>query len=183
MSIVQVRNAITTGLAAYLGVKVVLQDQASPELPEPYATYSMTAQYIPISPFGDHAITSDEDEAIDTRTEQAHATISITFCSQNRWSKSSTNQDIYILGDDEAQELAILARGWFLHSGQLYLTQHGVAVVDVTNSANRTTIEINEAARRYGFDVRVRYTIQDVRVDPTIERAVFDSVYTRQEDD
>ena len=76
----------------------------------------------------------------------------------------------YIFGEDEAQELAARAQGFFIHTGEDEITASGFVVVDVLNAANRSAIVLDEMARRYGFDVRLRYRRIDSRSISTVEK-------------
>ena len=69
----------------------------------------------------------------------------------------------------EAEDLAEKAAAYFLHTGYDDFLKLGVAVVDIGQVQPRTTLVIDEAARRYGFDVRIRYTRQDTRRISTVE--------------
>lgn len=171
MSSVEIRNTLSAGLTDYLGIPVVLSDQVAPEEKVPYGIYTVTAPYVPAGGLGDHAREAFGEDIKDTRLEQAYATISLTFCSQNRWTDET--QTDYIYGDTEAQQYAEKAIGWFLHAAYDELSDQGIVVVDIMNPGNRTMFVIDEAARRYGFDVRIRYTRTDERTDRTIERVSF----------
>ena len=46
----------------------------------------------------------------------------------------------------------------------------GFVVVDVLNAANRSALVLDEMARRYGFDVRLRYRRTDSRSISTVEK-------------
>ena len=52
----------------------------------------------------------------------------------------------------------------------LTLASLGVAVVDVGQAQDRTTLLVDEAARRVGFDVQIRYTRIDERETASIEK-------------
>lgn len=102
-----------------------------------------------------------------TRMEMPSATFSFTFCSQNR-----TDADgIYIYGSDEAEDLADKAIGYFQHVGYDDFLMLGITIVEIGQAQNRSTLIIDEAARRVGFDVRIRYTRQDTRVVSSVETA------------
>ena len=61
-------------------------------------------------------------------------------------------------GEDEAWAVADKAISYFKHAGQDDFLALGVAVVDVGQAQDRTTLLVDEAARRVGFDVQIRYT-------------------------
>lgn len=167
MNAVQIRNYLAKGLTGYLGVPVVLSSQVAPEAPVPYGIYTVTVPYVPDAGMGNHTHLVEGDSIHNVRREMPSMTISYTFCSQNR-----TEGDIYIYGDDEAQTLAEKAIGWFRHVAYNDLAAAGIVVSDIQNAGNRTTLVVDEAARRYGFDVRIRYTRVDTRTDDTIRTIV-----------
>lgn len=172
MTFLEARNIITQRLERFLGIPVVLSDQAAPPPGFPFCYYSVTTPYAPTGAMGNYEQTEvpGTTKLTTTRTEQPTATISLVFCSINRWSKGDGGEDAepYIYGEDEAQSLAERAQGFFLHVEYDTLSNLGVVIVDVGNTTNRTTLVVDEAARRYGFDVRVRYTRTDSRTDDTV---------------
>jgi len=163
---VELRNLLASRLADYLGRPVVLSEQVQPEPDYPFMAYTPTAPYINKGGMGNYinrlveGTADDTAYLLNTRTEQAEAIFSFVACSLNRY-----ENDVYIFGDDEAQAMAEKAVGWFLHVGYFELSLQGVVVLEVMNVGNRTVLEIDEAARRYGFDVRVRYARTDTRRD------------------
>jgi len=176
MTFLEVRNTITKRLESYLGIPVELSDQTSPVPDYPFCYYSVITPYAPTGEFGNYSIQDNPGETTITtiRTEQPSATFSFVFCSENRWTLDETGAEIepYIYGEDEAQSLAEKAQGFFLLTEYSVLSNLGIVVVDVTNTTNRTTLVVDEAARRYGFDVRVRYMRSDSRTDGTVGSAV-----------
>ena len=73
-------------------------------------------------------------------------------------------------GEDEAWSVADKAISYFKHAGQDDFLALGVAVVDVGQAQDRTTLLVDEAARRVGFDVQIRYTRIDERKTASIEK-------------
>ena len=176
MTFLEVRNTLVSSLAVPLGIPVLLSDQVQPEAELPFIVYSVTAPYASTGELGDHTQTVIENEdgteaLIDNRREQPSATFSFTACSENRW-----DGEEYVYGDDEAQSITEKAIGYLLQGGYNDLSNKGIVVAEVTNVGNRTTLIIDEAARRYGFDVRVRYTKDDQRRDDILQ-----SVVTKEE--
>ena len=164
MTFKEVRHAIICGLHDYMKVPVVLSSQVGPEQEPPFILYSATAPYIPDDGIGDYETIPDENENnIVIRREQATCTMSFTICSMNR----NTN-DGYVLGEDEALDLAEQAEGWFLHAGYEQISASGITVVDVSNVQERSFLQVDEEARRYGFDVTIRYVRADRREIGTI---------------
>lgn len=172
MTFLEVRNTLVSSLAAALGLPVLLSDQVQPEAEVPFIVYSVTAPYASTGELGDHTQTVIENEdgteaLIDNRREQPSATFSFTACSENRW-----DGEEYVYGDDEAQSITEKAIGYLLQGGYNDLSNKGIVVAEVTNVGNRTTLVIDEAARQYGFDVRVRYTKDDQRRDDILQNVV-----------
>ncbi|MCI8661395.1 MAG: hypothetical protein HFG54_14325 [Lachnospiraceae bacterium] len=155
MNFRDVRNQIVSGLSEYLEIPVCLSNQVSPEMEYPFVIYSSTSPYIPDAGLGEYDWSGSEGKTVETRREQPACAMSFTACSINR-------EDI--LGDDEALELAEKAQGWFLHTGYDFISRKGITVVDVANVQERSFLQVDEEARRYGFDVMIRYARSDVRI-------------------
>lgn len=166
MTITQIRNKLIALLWDYMGLPIILSDQVQPEAELPYGIYSITTSYTSTGELGDYRTVPTEEGAEVARMEMPIATYSFTFCSQNRTGENG--EPIY--GADEAEELASKAIGWFQHVGYDDISKLGITVVEVGPAQNRTTLVIDEAARRVGFDVRIRYTRVDTRKVSVIER-------------
>lgn len=159
------RNAIVSGLSTYLSIPVVLANQVNPEQAYPFVVYSVTAPYIPENTLGEYRQEGDgTGTAEEIRKEQPTCTWSFTVCSVDR-----QTDDSYILGEDEALELSEKALGWFLHTGYEYISGKGITVVDAGNVQERSVLQVDEEARRYGFDVTIRYVREDSRRVDTIQ--------------
>jgi len=167
-----VRNPITQRLEKYLGIPVKLSDQTSPVPESPFCFYSVITPYASTGELGHYDVSNitDTSKVTITRTEQPSATFSFTFASFNRWTKDAEGNDCepYIYGEDESVSLSEKAQGFFLHTGRDALSSLGIVVVDVTNAVQRTSLVVDEAARRHGFDVRVRYTRTDSLIEETV---------------
>ena len=96
----------------------------------------------------------------------------------NRETLDGNGNPILVFGEDEVLELSEKAQGWFLHTGYDYISNMGITVIDVTNVQNRSFLQVDEEARRYGFDVLIRYKRIDERQINVIE-----TVNTRMEGD
>ena len=66
-------------------------------------------------------------------------------------------------------DLADRAQGFFLFAGRQLLADAGIVVVSVENTQPRSALDIDEVARRYGFDILVRYERTDTRTVQTME--------------
>lgn len=164
MKLREVRNLLVSGLHEHMRLNVALSNQLNPEMELPFILYSVTAPYIPEGGTGDMQFMANEDGTVKvTRCEQPTCTFSFTICSADRQTK-----DGFVLGEDEALDLAEKAQGWFLHTGYEYISGKGLTVVDVANVQERSFLQVDEEARRYGFDVVLRY----VRADDMIVAGV-----------
>lgn len=174
--LVKKRNALILALSEYVGHPVLLANQVQPEADPPYIVWAVLSDYGPDGSLGSFS-TEDAGEgyAMSVRTEQPTATLSFTACSINRTEPGEDGRPVYILGADEAQELAEKAQGFFLHGGRYAIQKAGFVVVEVTNAAPRDALELDEMGRRFGFDVRLRYTRTDAEKVTTI-----DGVATKQ---
>lgn len=162
MSFVQKRNALISALHKVVGVPVLLASQVQPEVDPPFIIYSVTADYIPDGSLGHYSLEegATPDDLVSARVEQPTATLSFTACSINRCYDDNGVQ-VEVLGADEALELATLAQGFFLHTGRDAISDAGFVVVDISNATSRDALELDEMGRRFGFDVRLRYTRSD----------------------
>lgn len=166
MTFIEIRNNLISRLWDYMGCPVLLSNQVQPEEEVPFGIYTVTTSYVSDGGLGDYSERDIEDGVEITRMEMPSATISFTFCSQDRTGPEGEA----ISGADEAEMLASKAAGYFLHAGYDDFLQLGIAVVEVGQTQDRTVLIVDEAARRVGFDVRIRYTRVDTRRVSVIER-------------
>lgn len=166
MTFTEVRNAVIDGLTKHIGRPVVLSDQIA-DIPDlPYGYYSVLTPRASGHYFGLMDVIETPEGAIVKRSEPVKATMSFTFCSRNR-----DAEDGYIYGDDEAQELAEKAHGFFLLNGHNISTDSGDVVVNnVGPVADRSGFVVEDTVRRYGFDVRLSYVRTDEMPVGTIEK-------------
>lgn len=162
MTFVEARNAIIFGLEQHIGCPVVLSEQIADMQDFPYGYYSVLASRISDHAFGLREVQKLSDGYALKRYEPVKASLSFTFCSENR-----NGPDSYIYGEDEALELAEKAHGYFLLDAHNIITETGEVVINNVGSvANRSGFLVTDTIRRYGFDVMFSY----VRIDekPTI---------------
>lgn len=153
MTFLEVRNAIVAGLEEHIKCPVVLSDQIADVEGFPYCYYSVLTPRINNHAFG--LVTQSETQL--KREEQVDATMSFTFCSQNREAG-----DDFIFGEDEAIELCEAGHGYFLLNAHTSHLEAGrIVVQDVGNVTNRSGFLLEDTIRRYGFDVRVAYVRTD----------------------
>lgn len=165
MTIVQARDAIWARLKEHIGCPIVLADDIE-EMPEvPYCYYSILAPRITDHAFGLTEIKETPEGFIRQRSEPVSATMSFTFCSQNR----DVPGGEYIFGEDEALNLAEKAHGFFLLNGHNIVTEHGdIVIQNIGTVANRSGFFVTDTMRRYGFDIRFRYVRTDEMPTTTI---------------
>lgn len=166
MNFLEIRNRIIQCLSEYLQCSIMLNNQQNPEAEYPYLFYS-AAPYTPEGGQGDYQLEKLADGYLEKRTGEASCTFSFTCCSTDR---EVGNE--YVLGEDEAFRFADKAAGWFLHAGYDTIAGMGITVDDVSAVQDRSTLMVDEEARRYGFDVRIRYVRTDTRKIGTIEHVV-----------
>ena len=164
MNVIALRNQIIQGLSEYLECPVVLNNQQNPEQDPPYVFYSMTP-FSPENEFGDYRTEQEDGTCVEYRRIEPSCSFSFTVCSVDREEKET-----YILGEDEACFLVAKAAGWFEHVGYDFFFRIGVTGIDVSAIQERSSLLVDEEARRYGFDVRIRYVKEDVREIGTIEQ-------------
>lgn len=182
MTFVEKRNALVLALSEYVGRPVLLANQVQPEEAPPYIVWAVLTDYASDGSLG-HYSTEEAGEgyALSVRTEQPTATLSFTACSINRYETGEDGKPFYVLGADEAQELAGKAQGFFLHGGRYAIEKAGFTVVEVTNAAPRDALELDEMGRRFGFDVRLRYVRTDAEKVTTIDGAVTKQTKEKEE--
>lgn len=100
--------------------------------------------------------------------------LSFTACSMNRVGQDGAQ----VMGDDEAMDLADRAQGFFLFTGRQLLADRGIVVVSVENTQPRSALDVDEVARRYGFDILVRYERTDTR---TVQTMGLPTTYIKEE--
>lgn len=168
MTPLELRDEIVRLLWAHMKIPIILSDQTQPEADPPFMIYSMITPYSSTGELGDITWRSAEaDLLLEDRMEMPSATLSFTACSENRVGRHGEE----ISGADEAEMIADKAVGYFKHIGYDDFARLGVCIVDVGPVQDRTALMVNEAARRKGFDVRIRYTRTDTRKISTVERA------------
>ena len=136
MNFRELRNRLISSLWDYIGCPVILSNQVQPEAEPPFCIYTVTAPYIPDGGMGDYEIADVAEGVKISRLEMPSATFSFTFCSQNRTAENGSA----VNGEDEAWAVADKAISYFKHAGQDDFLALGVAVVDVGQAQDRTTL-------------------------------------------
>ena len=139
MTFVEARNAIIFGLENHLGCPVVLSEQIADVSDFPYSYYSVLASRISDHAFGLRGVVQETPDGYTLkRSEPVKASLSFTFCSENRESP-----DGYIFGEDEALELAEKAHRYFLLDAHNIITDTGEVVINNVGSvANRKAVRL-----------------------------------------
>jgi hypothetical protein len=171
---VEIRNYIALHLSEYLGLPVILSNQLAPEQVYPFVMYTVLTSKASADGFGNYYWIPTEDGVTTVLEQQAHATISISACSCDRFAKDDPST--YINGEDEAESIAAKAMDWFEHIGRYDLSAQGIVVVDVMDAQSRTDRLIDETLRRYGFDLRIRYADIVERPDNAIKTVSHQSI-------
>ena len=181
MTFSEKRNALVCALSQFVRHPVLLASQVQPEAEPPFIIYSATADYLPDGGLGDYSYFGEgTEDYVEARTEQPSATFSFTACSINRSYTDDDGNPVTIFGADEALELATLAQGFFLHGGLDDIRKAGFVVVEVANAGSRDALELDEMGRRYGFDVRLRYTRTDSRNVGTVSNTPITTGKTKE---
>ena len=168
MTFVQARNLIVLGLELHLCCPVVLSGQIAEKPTFPYCYYSVLSSRTSNHAFGYIGVRSDEDGYNLQRTEPVSATMSFTFCGQDREGDNAN----YIFGEDEALNLADKAHGYFLLNAHNIHTDKGdVVISNVGNVVNRSSFLVEDTVRRYGFDIRFNFMRTDEKPTVTITKA------------
>lgn len=166
MTFLQVRDAFIARLSAALNRAVILHNQTEAEQEDYPIIY-----YQPVTPWmarggANRAYTRTDTGLAESWEEPTEATISISVVSYNR----ELADGRYVFGEDEALEWAERAMTYLLFRGREELRADGIAVIEVTNIQNRTALLVDDVARQYGFDVRLRYRRADTRPSARLAR-------------
>ena len=134
------RTTVAKGLKEYLGVPVIRSSQTAEAPSYPYGSYTMTTP-----------------GAANGGTYQQHDDGIDRLMVRSIWSFT------FLSGDyDESIMLATKAREWFLHSGRVWLSDHGITVQSATDVLNRDNILTVKYEKKNGFDV-VFYVYDEVK--------------------
>ena len=164
MTFTDVRNAVVKGLEAHIGCVVIPSEQIADKPKPPYCYYSVLSPRSSGHAFGLKEVTDTHEGAVERRSEPVSATMSFTFCGENR-----ETEDGYIFGDDEALALAEKGFGFFLLNGHCIMTSAGDVVVrNIGTVSVRSGFVMEDTVRRYGFDVRLSYVRTDEKPTDTI---------------
>lgn len=165
MTFVQVRNRVISALTKYLGCQIKLSGHKDNVPDFPHGYYSILTPRISNHHFGLKEVEQIGDEFVQKRSEPVEATMSFTFCSENRETETG-----FVLGEDEAMELAEKAHCFFLLRAHSIVTDEGDIVVrNVGDVRNRTSFLVENTVCRYGFDVRFAYVRTDEEPTTIIE--------------
>ena len=165
MTFVQVRNCVVSELTKYLGYQIKLSGHTD-DMPDfPYGYYSVLTPRASNHHFGLKEVEQIGNEFVQKRSEPVEATMSFTFCSENRETDTG-----FILGEDEAMELAEKAHCFFLlHAHNISTDAGDIVVRNVGNVVNRASFLVEDTVCRYGFDVRFAYVRTDEEPTTIIE--------------
>lgn len=165
MTFAQVRNATIEALESFVGCPITLSDQIANTEQYPYGYYSVLAPRISGHAFGLIDVDTSSENPQIKRYAPVKATISLTFCSQNR-----NTENGYVYGEDEALELSEKAHCFFSLKAHSIHTEYGNIVINnIGDVSNRTGFLVEDHIRRYGFDVRLSFVLTEVIPTTTIK--------------
>lgn len=151
------REAVATGLSAYLGCPVVRANQNAAPPAYPYVSYTVTQ---PMS----------ENKGTYGEYEDGIARKSFT----QTWSITALSKD-----NSESVDLAIKAREWFDFVGTVYLNDNEIIVQSVGMVTNRDNILTVEYEYRNGFDAF--FSLDDVVINDLEETGWIEDVTINNE--
>ena len=161
MTFVEARNAIVAGLEEHIGCPVVVSEQIADVPDFPYCYYSVLSTRSTDHSFG----LEEAKDGAKIRSEEVKATMSFTFCGQNR----ELEDGGYIFGEDEALDLSEKAHGFFLLDAHNISTDSGdIVISSVGTVSNRSGFVVEDTIRRYGFDIAFSYVRVDERRRPIV---------------
>ncbi|MGL5435878.1 MAG: phage neck terminator protein [Lachnospiraceae bacterium] len=164
MKFKDIRNGVIVAATAYMELPIILSDQVDAEMECPFILYSVVTPYVSANTTGHFRVERQGDTAVKIRREDPTCVISFTACSKNRM-----QDGMQIFGEDEALDLAEKLQGWFLCAGLRALQGYTAVVESVSNVQSRSFLQVDEAARRWGFDVTIRYIRMDEREVGTVK--------------
>jgi hypothetical protein len=148
-------KSIITQLYRDTGLRVIQANtNASTPPPLPYATYNIIAPYIKERGNGNISVYIDGNDTYLKRDEQYKITISF---------------NVYSDQNESTIDWAIKLRQWFLFLGSEFIRNLNIVVVNVGNIENRTVFLLDSYEYKYGFDVQLRLTDEQVKPIETIE--------------
>lgn len=165
MKFKNIRNGVIAAATAYMELPIILSDQVDAETDCPFILYSIVTPYVAGNTIGHFRVERQGDTAVKTRWEDPTCVISFTACSKNHM-----RDGMWVFGEDEALDLAEKLQGWFLCAGLRSLQKYTAVVENVSNVQSRSFLQVDEAARRWGFDVTIRYIRTDEREVGTVEK-------------
>lgn len=165
MTFIQMRNLLIYEVYKYLGCPVRVSGQIDDTPQFPYCYYSVLTPRVSDHYFGLNEVEEVNDGFITKRSEEVTATLSFSFCGKNRQTETG-----FILGEDEALELAEKAHGFFLlYAHNLRSDEGEIVVREVEGVKNRSSFQVEDTVHRYGFDVRIAYVRTDEKPTTTIK--------------
>jgi hypothetical protein len=153
----KMRTMVAKGLKEYLGVSVIRGNQTAQAPPYPYVIYNVTT-------------VADANNG----TYQQHEDSIDRLMVRSIWSLSFLSKD-----HDESIMLASKAREWLMHTGRVWLAEHGITVQSTTDIINRDNILTVEYERKNGFDVV--FYVYDEAENPAKTTGYIEGVYIAHE--
>ena len=148
---IETRDKIINRLHHHLQLPIIPNTETRNRPKYPFVDYNVIT-LIPFNGAGNYSWGGNNDDVAVIKETQPK--VSISF---NSYSRDET----------EAYTLAKQVYDYFSHIGVTEL--EGIAVVSVSEIANRTILEIDKYEVRYGLDVIFRFKDSITRIDPEIK--------------
>lgn len=149
----RVKNEIVKQLYAHTQKPVIPNTDTQNRPPYPFIDYSVIA-VVNESGQGNYSLEAKTKDANNKLDLQKRLSLSI---------------NVYSNKEAECYNLAKQVWEYLKHVGVEDLAGKGIVIIDITESTNRTILEVNQYETRYGFDVFVRFDNSIIRHQDTIE--------------
>ena len=150
-------KALNNQLRKDTGINTVRANQVG-DLPTlPYGVYNVTSPYIKDTGHGNTIYLNVPEGMQEKLTEQF---------------KSMLSFNLYGVNTETTIDLANQVRRWFLFFGEEYLSDNNIVVVSVGNVEDRTTFLVDSYEYKYGFDVQLRMTEEQLKAIDYFDQVV-----------
>lgn len=149
-------KAINKQLRSDTGINVIQANSKGPVPALPYGVYNITSPYIKGTGREDSSYYESNNELNLNRYEEFRVTLSI---------------NTYGTTNENAIDLALQIRKWFLFYGEDFLSSLNVVLIEATAIENRTTFLVDSYEYKHGFDVQLRMIDIDNGIVDWIEKA------------
>ena len=155
----QVKDLIAIGINTDFSELFIEAEQVHKKPNYPFATFQVIMAH------------SNEYEHDNIKTERIPNTVDPNFNYDIRKTKVEQPQmtmsiNAYSLSAEDANDLAQRIKDWLDFKGDIYLSSNNITVIESEDITQRDILIVDNYERRYGFDVRLRYSRD---IDVTIE--------------